>query len=413
MDRCILLFWYQQRATPEVSESHRTTTDLRKYISILALPLLLTVACQQESDPTGIGLLPDEDLVNALRYDTSNDSARISGRSYTLPITAATSPSLSVGEADGFSARALLRWQSLPNTIADSGRIVSARLRLYTQSYAIGDESRTMNLELREITSYWSSFTFTSDSLVNLQTKPALVGSASVTLGDADSVDIAVDSTLIRTWFRMMKDERYFEIRGVQLTATASGVVRAFNSAEGSKPPKLEIVMDFNGALDTLEGLLLEDTYVATGPSSVPAQRIILQGGAAARSHLFFDVDAIPPASVVNNVKLYLHIDRTLSTKFYRGQDSLIVYETVDSTTNTINTTPVVSRIDGDNPDVLIAEGVTLTRLVQQWVNRRGNKGLTLVKISEISDLDRLVFYNADAEAARRPRLLITYTSQP
>lgn len=340
-------------------------------------------------------------------------TARISGRSYSLPITAATSPSLSVGEADGFSAQALLRWQSLPSGIADSGRIVSARLRLYTQSYAIGEKSRTMDLELREITSYWSSFTFTSDSLVNLQTKPTLVGSASVTLGDADSVDIAVDSTLIRTWFRMMKDERYFEVRGVQLTATGSGVLRAFHSAEGDKPPKLEIVMDFNGTLDTIDGLLLEDTYVATGPSSVPAQRIILQGGAAARSHLFFDVDAIPPASVVNNVKLYLHIDRALSTKFYRGQDSLIVYETVDSTTNTINTTPVVSRIDGDNPDVLIAEGITLTRLVQQWVNRRGNKGLTLVKISEISDFDRLVFYNADADAALRPRLLITYTSQP
>jgi hypothetical protein len=73
----------------------------------------------------------------------------------------------------------------------------------------------------------------------------------------------------------------------------------------------------------------------------------------------------------------------------------------------------LISRTDNAQPGVLIAEGAPFTRAVQNWVNGKGNNGLILVAMNENTDLDRLALYGAAAAADKRPRLVVTYTSQP
>ena len=156
-----------------------------------------------------------------------------------------------------------------------------------------------------------------------------------------------------------------------------------------------------------------DNTTLSDGPLHGNAERIVLQSGISIRGRLFFDMRAIPAASIINHVTLYLSRDETLSTRYYRGADSVLVYESVDSTANTLNSTGVITRTDSELPGVLIAEGAPVTRAVQNWVNRKGNHGFILVPMYELSDIDRMALYGADAPADKRPRLVVTYTTKP
>lgn len=393
--------------------SHRgSLLVLFRHIALLALPLLFLAACQNDPDSTGVGIIPNEDIVGAVRFDSQRDSARVSGDAFGVVLPAYSSTMLSIGQADGYNASTLIRWQYMADTIGWAGRIVSARIRLHSLPYHVGARV-PITIDVREITSFWNSFTFTSDSLPALQLAPGLKGSSTKTLADTDSIDIPIDTSMVRSWLVKVDSGVYYQIRGVLLQTSGSGIVQAFQSAEGSHPPTLEIILEQNGKLDTLYGQNLEDTYVTTGPLPSEQHRIIMQGGAPRRGRLFFDVSAIPPSSIVNHVALYLHMDKNLSTDYYRSIDSLIVFASLDSLKNTTSSSGIVTSIDANDPTMLSAQGTLLIQAVQTWVNRRSNNGLILVKSAELSDLDRLAIYGGDAPADLRPRLVVTYTSQP
>jgi hypothetical protein len=389
-----------------------TKPVLPRHIVLLALPLLMLAACQNDPDSTSVGIIPNEDLVGAVRFDSQSDSSGINSDEFETQILPYSSSILSVGRADGFDASALIRWQYLADSIGEGGRIVSARMRLHSLPYRLGDEG-PVSLEVREITAFWSSFTFSSDSLAKLQFDPAVKGSATRNLTETDSIDIPLDTLMVRDWLRKTKSGRYFEIRGLLLQSSTGGFVRAFHSAEGSKPPTLEIVIEQNGRLDTIAGQNLEDTYVAKRPFTQHPGRIVVQGGSSVRGRLFFDVSAIPANSIINHVSLQFRIDRELSTKQYRGIDSLLVHINLDSARNTPSTNGIMTSQSVSDPTLLTAQGSILIQAVQNWVNRRGNNGLLLIKAAELSDLDRLAVYSGDAEADLRPRLIVTYTTQP
>ncbi|MBE0642847.1 MAG: DNRLRE domain-containing protein [Bacteroidetes bacterium] len=385
-----------------------------RIVTAFAVMLLFLTACQNDPDPTGIGLVPDADLIEALRFDSQRDSSALRHAVYPFTMTHASSSVLSVGFADGDSSRALLRWIYLPDSSWDGGRIVSASIRLRSASYHIGDVNASYRIEAQEITSFWNSFTFTTDSLPTLQRQAVPAGVFEGTLGVSDSIDIPLDSTLVRKWLVNSHEGKYSENYGVLLVAPNGGIRSFFSLDAGTGlAPELTVVIESNGKLDTLRGDSGDDTFIASGPMHEDAQRIVLQGGTSVRGKLFFDLSAIPPASVVNYATLYLTMDPALSTKNYHGADSVLVYESVDSTENLLSSTGVITRIDNAMPGILIAEGSPVTRAVQNWVNGRGNRGFILVAMNENTDLDRIALYGADADADKRPRLVVTYTSQP
>lgn len=386
-----------------------------RIVSAFTLLLLFLTACQNDPDPTGIGLIPDSDLIGALRFDSQRDSSAMRHATHPYPLTHAASGVLSVGAADGYDSRALLRWLSLPDSIGNGGRIVSATIRLRSLPYHIGNNAGSFRLEAREITSFWNSFTVTYDSLTTLQYETTPAGVFEGILGETDSLDLAIDSTLIRKWLINSQNGDYTRNYGVLLEARASGVVRSFQSLEtvDSSPPRLIIIMENAGKRDTVYGATGDDSYILKGEKREIAERIILQSGVSIRGNLYFDVSAIPPASIINYATLYLTKDSDLSTRFYRGADTVLVYENVDSTKNTLRSSGIVSRTDAAMPGVFIADGALLTRAVQNWVNGKGNYGLILLAMNEASDLDRMAIHGTNAPADKRPRLVVTYTSQP
>jgi hypothetical protein len=383
----------------------------------IAAVLILLTACQSDPDPTGIGLLPDGDLIRALRFDSQLDSSDQRSSTYLYPSPHASTSMLSVGEADGYRSVALLRWLyfNVDSSLAYGGRIVSATLRLRALPYHIGDPSSSFRLEAREITSFYNVFTITADSLTKLQRSIDPVGVFEGSFGPTDSIDLAVDSTLIRKWMQNSLEQKYTENYGILLEAPGGGSIRSFQSldAANSGPPRLTIVIETADGLDTLRGESADNTSLVTGPKREEAGRIILQSGVSVRGTLYFDMSAIPAASIVNHAVLYLTKDEALRTRYFRSADSVLVYESVDSSDNILSSSGIITRIDNAMPGVLIAEGAPLTRAVQNWVNRKGNRGLILLPMYEISDIDRMALYGANAEADKRPRLVVTYTTQP
>jgi hypothetical protein len=389
---------------------------LRTSIVTAVVLTLLVSACQNDPDPTGIGLIPDGDLIGAFQFDSQQEGAEVLSSTVQKAIPGPTSAALSVGEAEGLSAYSLLRWFTISDTVGWKGRIVSASIRLHTQPYSIGDSAAALTLQVREITSFWSSFTVTYDSLdvpEGLKLSQEIVGSVSRSFTYPDSVDIDLDTTLVRKWLVMMNEGDYLSNYGIFIEAQGNNGIRAFQSAEAGSPPQLTIVMQTEFGLDTLRGGTLEDTYIVGGRDVTQDEGITVHGGIGARGKLHFDISAIPGANIVNYAKLYLTIDRSKSDGYYHGADSVIVYNVYEDGSEVLTGTGLLSHTDADNPDVLIAEGVTLTRAVQNWVNGKGNYGLLLSHVYEMSDINRLTFYGAEADSTRRPRLVVTYTSKP
>jgi hypothetical protein len=385
---------------------------LYRNIALIALPLLLIAACQNDPDSTVLAIIPNEDIVGALRFDTQRDSSQLWNDSYRAAITAPSSIMLSAGSASGYEATSLLRWLFLPDTIGQAGRILAASIRLHPLHYHIG-ASAQMTLELHEIASFWSSFTFTSDSLATLRSNSLPVGRLTVAPGEVDSLDIPIDTSVVRSWLQRAAEGRFTDLLGVTLRSADEGRVQAFHSAEGARPPVLEILLERDGRIDTIRGANPEDTWCVTGPEVAAADRLVIEGGTAIRGRLMFDLSSIPPASIVNHAVLHLRIDRAASTKNYRGIDSLLVHVNLDSSLNRISSVGLLTRLDGTDGVTLSAEGVLLTQAVQDWVNRRPNNGFILIKAAESSDIDRLVLYAATSPVELRPRLVVTYTSQP
>ena len=382
----------------------------------IAASLLFLVACQNDPDPTGIGLMPDGDLINALRFDSQRDSTESRDATYFFNNHHASATSLSVGNADGYASSALLRWLyfNVDSAQAYGGQIVSAQLRLRSLPYHIGDINTPIRLELRKIRSFWNVFTIAADSVDELRSDE-LIGAYDGRIGESDSIIVDIDTTAVRAWMRNSIEGQYAENHGVMLDIAQQGVLRSFqsNTLGNDSPPLLTIIMQTANGLDTLVGEGMDNTYLVSGPKREEAGRIVLQGGISVRGKLYFDMSRIPPASVINHATLYLTKDPSLSTRYFRGADSVLVYESVDSSSNLLSSSGIITRLDNAMPGVLIAEGIPLTRAVQGWVNGKGNHGLVLLPMYEVSDIDRMALYGAAAEADRRPRLVVTYTSQP
>jgi hypothetical protein len=386
----------------------------------VALFALAAAGCHHEPSITGIDALPGADQLDVKRYDTRAAGATVTASSFAKPITGAGALYLPVGRSAAYESQSLLRWYELPYDIDSGGRIVSAKIRLYSSGYHIGSGAAPADFSVRAIQSPWSPYTFTSDSIQAMRLDPVVRGRFTGPV--ADSIDVEIDTALVRGWLQLMAAGSYTNIGGVLLepSATATAVhafestdARSYGGSKNSRGPKLIITMNLGGAKDTtFYGDSQEDAAV-TRASIAPTTEIGLHGGLAWRSRLTFDVSAIPRNSVINGVSLYL-TKNTANTRInFRGIDSVIVYRLMDSRNDSLAATYASTR-PADSTGVCVADGYPMIAAVQTWLNDpSSNHGLLLVKYAEVSDLDYVEYYGPSAEPALRPRLVITYTERP
>ncbi len=360
--------------------------------------------------------LPGTDLINVRTLDSQRDSTSVTSGSYLHPLTHSSSTILSLGASGQYKSSILLRWLTLPDSVANGGTIISAKITLHPLQYHIGNPSIPLSVQVREIMNQWSSFTWTADSLAFLQLDPIVKGSFNQLVNDTSAIDIAIDTAMVRKWFAYMSSQQNTNIYGLLLEPTgATNYIRSFNSVYAtSGAPTLTVLYKSPVAgskIDTILGASPENTYLATGPS-IPATGITVLGGLSMRGKVRFDVSQIPPGSIVNNAVLYLSRDSIASTSYYHGYDTLVVYQNMDTTLNTLSATYVYASTD-HSTGKYVGQGLYLIHTVQQWVNHPfTNLGLLLVKAGEVSDMDLQAFRGAEAGIMLRPRLVVTYTAR-
>jgi hypothetical protein len=384
---------------------------LRK-LSIVApvLICLILSACQKDPSPNGVNLLPGGDLINVRVFDSQRDSTPVTTSSYTHLLTPAATTILSLGASDGYQSSILIRWLVLPDSVANGGTILSAKLTLHPLQYHIGDPAIPLSFDVREIMKPWSSFSFTRDSLSQLQQNAPVVGSFRKTVDDTSAIDISLDTTMVRKWFNNISSQQNYNIYGVLLDPTgAPNCLRAFQASAGTNPPKLTVLYQKGSTVDTIIASGLENTYIASGPS-VAGTSLSIHGGIAYRGKVRFDLSAIPVGSIINNVQIFFTRDSLKSKTYYHGYDTLVLYQCMDSVANTPSYTYTYTYTDHSTGKI-VGQGYNLIRAVQQWVNNPAqNMGLLIIKGGELSDLDLLSLRGTDEGVALRPRFVVTYT---
>ncbi|MDH7515549.1 MAG: hypothetical protein QHI48_06730 [Bacteroidota bacterium] len=369
-------------------------------------------SCMHEPSPTGLDLLPGEDLVGVERFDSRATDPEIRTSSWFVPANGATSQFLYLGKTEEYTGRIAIRWIGFPGSIAEAGRIVSASVTLYATPYKFGDTLTPLVFEAREILSPWSSYTLTSDSISAMRLGSVPAGSFNGFV--RDSVEFTLDTAVVRSWLVKMAALRYGEIYGVLLEPKSpSAAVYAFEAQEAfNRKPVFRIVMSLDGVNDTtFYASSLEDTFVAEGPKFSTAS-LTVHGGLSWRGGIRFDLSAVPRGSIVNAAALTFTVDPARRRDNIRGIDSLWVYARLDTVQNTLGSERTLTRTADSGR--FVAEGLVITRMVQRWVNHpETNNGFALVKLEEGSDLDGIGFYDAAAPAWLKPRLVITYTLKP
>ncbi len=369
--------------------------------------------CDENTLPTGIDGLPDKDKVDLVLYDTRDTAILMTTSSYYRPVTASSSQILSIGASGSYDSRAVIRWVDLPVGYADGGTIVSARIMLRSLPYTIGDKGAPLSMVVREMTLPWSSYTLTADSIAGLHADPTPRGSFTGVVGDSETVYIPLDTVLVRKWFHIIGQQDALSITGVVIEPAGTGVVRSFSSMEYTHTPQLELIMYDGDSFDTTYVTAYDDTFLARGPV-LPPTSFAIQGGMAYRARLSADVSLIPPGSIINNVRLYLCKDTAGSVTYYRGNDSVRIYEAYDMVKDTM-TTPAEALLSTTDYTLgrFVIQGAALIRAVQHWVdNPAANHGLILQKYGESSDIDRIALRGAEAPMETRPRFVITYTKR-
>ncbi|MAT39291.1 MAG: hypothetical protein CL946_06780 [Ectothiorhodospiraceae bacterium] len=395
----------------------------RSVLTLLIGAALLLSACDKEPAPVGVDLLPEDDLVDIIRFDTQETGAQVRASSYFEPVRGINATLLWLGQFAEYESSIAMRWYNFTSPVGEKGEIVEARLTLYPAVNTFGESSGQVSFNIYQIISEWDEDRVTSDSLNTIATAPEIKGSFTG-INTGDSIVVDLDTAMVRQWITkfttnidLPASEVVTEPFGMMIRPNGMNYVQAYNSADGlTMLPQLRVIIRDGEDLDTLFGTALRDTYLAK-TQTIDETELTLQGGIGQRGKVWFDVSSIPPGSIVNQVRLYLHRDTLRDVRGNLGIDSVIVYESLNAEQDSISSSNLLAEA-GDDPSIYFAQSSssnrTITRAVQRWVNNpASNFGFTLIKLGETSDLDKIDFYDASADPALRPRLEVFYSTQP
>ncbi|NOY06879.1 MAG: hypothetical protein GXO82_09665, partial [Chlorobi bacterium] len=131
---------------------------------IVILATLLCSGCQDTPTDAGYGALPPGDILQMVTLDSRVHPLALETRTFRHVFAHQSSTFLSLGSANGYEARTLLRFNIFPDSIGERGTIRSVKFDLKPTGYGI-NRGGAFAFTCREITSNWTSSGFTADSI--------------------------------------------------------------------------------------------------------------------------------------------------------------------------------------------------------------------------------------------------------
>ncbi len=385
---------------------------------IIGILILITSSCSEKPNSTGINLLNPEDFIEVKSFDTRRDSAYSSSSSLKQIENLGTSRRILVGKYDKITARSLVRFgyefsSDLKNWLNENKiEILSAKLMLYPV-YRFGDSTLTnFGFNVYEITSWWESNSFTSDSLSssNFQYKPNPI---QTNFSNTDTlVTCLLPNEKVLSWMKAYADTAVQDAPGILIEPTdETNFIRGFSSSNVSlytSIPTIEIVYRMTDTSDTLFAAPIADVYTISTTKTFNDPKVIyLQSGVVFKNKLYFDLGQIPQNSIINSAKLELTKIKNKSVFGTSYQDSLFAVRLID----TVNLT-----VDSTYRGVILSVNTTtmegnISRIVQDWINGEPNYGIMLSIVDPDGGAELFAFEGSESDNIdQRPRLKIFYT---
>ena len=389
------------------------------YKKILLIPALFLLAFiySCSDSPTSIGNnLLSTDFLTVNTIDSYQDSIAQTSTYYKTNIKLSDSPRLLVGKYQNVEASSLIRFAVvLPDTIKSAFNnstlnILSAKVNL-TKVYKIQDDSTQLNYSVHFVTSGWTSYGFTADSIPNLQYDNNDISSNKTYSDTLYTFD--VDEPTINSWFASASATPIENNKGIYLKPDpASTEVIGFDAFNVGLTgiPRLNVIVQTGSLIDTLNFYSIEDVSALSGDLPVvPSEDIAVQGGLAVHSRIKYDLSSIPEGAVINKAQFTIYVDSSATKTGDNYNNSLVTYFARDSVEATYDTTSAIVLNRSEN----YFSG-NIAKFIQSIVSGyHDNNGFIITAGSQNLGIDLFALKGSDAsDPSLRPRLVITYTGR-
>ena len=384
---------------------------------------LLFLSCSDEPSSLGIELI-GSDYILVRTYDSINDTINQNSSYYKEVIPLGNSDWILVGRyqspeppEQSIVASSLLKFifglaDSLKTDIkADNINVLDSWIELRNR-YTYTDTLATMNFSVYKVNSFWSSTSFTIDSLSKLQYE--MIDVSSDFLISDSTYTFHIDEDLPLSWMKNSADNTLESNFGIYLEPTmTSNKVIGFQALTplSSQAAKLTVVIEKPGVyVDTINGFISADISLVDRPDFVPILQdslMYVQSSVSINSKLTFDIGILPAGLVINKAEIFITSDSINSVKGSIFNNNLRAFY-LNSPDSTITEGNAISLSFKDNNYT-----GDITSFVRKWVSRNENFGILIEAGNPILGLELFTLKGSDySEISERPRLRITYTQQ-
>lgn len=368
-------------------------------------------------DPTSIGIdLLDGDFLIVSTFDTQDDTVTQTSSFFKEVVPLGLSSKVLIGKRDELEATTLMDFaffiaDSLRQDFLDGNITVTQALIELTPTYTYTDEAAEYDFTVHKITSNWSIFGFTSDSLANLSFDEDDLSSNKNFTDSIYTFDLNNDFVL--QWIKNTIDSSLGENNGIYIIPTMStGKVVGFQAltTTSSDAAKLRVVIEKPGSfVDTISAFIFADVSAIIADLPVlPLVDIGVQASTTIQSRLFFNLSEIPPDIIINKAELILTEETLSSITGSSFNPNLTVFKITDSSDVTIDENTGILLIKNNN----IYTG-NITSFITSWINNEDNQGMVIRPAFLIEGLELIAIKGSEhPELSERPRLRILFTSK-
>jgi len=395
----------------------------------------LFIAC--EDDPTSLGIdnIPNEDLIGLFELNSIETPMEQKSSYYNASLidtgwNIGTSIRVHVGKYQDIVSKMLIVFRSnVADTIAtyfeNNELLINKAWVELKPRYILGDSTANFDFNVSKINTYWTSSSFTLDSLEKIT---PFTEQISINTDISSSlIKFEISNDLAKQWIEGSINDST-ELNNGLLFEPAGGTNKILgfyslhedNIADGyDYIPVTKIEIEKTGwtKKDTLNFYSFRDVHILT--EGYPPQKedyIYLQAGIPVRANYYIDVTSVPENSIIVDAVLDFYYDPELTLNGDPASKTINLLMYADSTNKKLLTgTRIVSLVKDSVANKYSGHVTSMVQLWRQGINKEGadNQGVFVYAIDEEYTLNRLVFYGPKySDPLLRPKLTIKYSKR-
>lgn len=397
-----------------------------KYFLVLSSALICVLALHScNEDPTGLGFELLYDTVSVQTIESVDYPLISKTENVRTPKMIFNSSCIYIGKTNGMTAVSLLRFQYIPDSLADLSidKISDCYLELYPNTYAFGDlNANFLSFDIQKVTKYWTANS-TCDTLFDAGGNSDYFDnvvqgtySGAIPLGDTvTSIKIPIRKELLLEWFAMARDS-IINWGIAFIPNQSSNIIRQFSAQViGDSLKRAQITLKYYDEKDSARTLRLNTAIDASivCSSEIESDDIVIRGGVIDKSALFFDLTHIPAESGILHAELELTLDRSKLKLGNMPVDSIIAGGFYYGNNLDTNPSQIVYAFRKSGTDKYIFPN--MVPLIERFIRTGGTGRLVLYTEgwSMIRRLDYMPFFgNKESNIELRPQLRIVYSAR-